>query len=192
MKYDIVAIGGAMRDIIFYTDDGLILDNPKDPLCEKLIAFELGAKIYIKGVYFDSGGGANNAAAGFAKLGLKTAVILRVGQDREGDALIKALRDNTLNAETPILILATDVAEAKKKCSEISNKNLTFFTKPVKKEVFIELVKRIVFVPAQKTAATKLKINIDVNFINPFIEATVKTLHTMAKLTDIKPGKVKV
>lgn len=95
--YDIIAIGGAMRDIIFYTDEGLIRDNPKDPLVQKLIAFELGAKVYIKEVYFETGGGANNTATGFSKLGLKTGVVLRVGQDREGDALIKEMKKQGLD-----------------------------------------------------------------------------------------------
>ncbi len=90
--YDIVTIGGAMRDIYFYTDEGLIIDNPKDPLREKLIAFELGAKIYIKEVYLGAGGGASNTAAGMARLGLKIATITRVGQDREGDELIKDMK----------------------------------------------------------------------------------------------------
>lgn len=94
--YDIIAIGGAMRDILFYTDEGLILDNPADPLRERVIAFELGAKVYIKQVYFEAGGGANNTATGFSKLGLKTGVVLRVGQDREGDALIKEMKKNGL------------------------------------------------------------------------------------------------
>lgn len=92
MFYDIVTIGGVMRDIIFLTSEGLVVDNTHDPLCQRLIAFELGAKIYVKKVYFESGGGANNTAAGFSKLGLKTAIVGRIGQDREGDQLVKEMK----------------------------------------------------------------------------------------------------
>ncbi|MFA6146258.1 MAG: carbohydrate kinase family protein [Patescibacteria group bacterium] len=88
MKYDIITIGGAIRDIIFYTNEGLVVNNP-NPLCEKLIAFELGAKIYTDEAYWSWGGGADNTGVGVAKLGLKTAIIVRVGADSEGDELVK-------------------------------------------------------------------------------------------------------
>lgn len=90
--YDIITIGGAVRDIIFYTDEGKVLSTPQDPLCEKVVAFEVGAKIYVKKVYLESGGGAHNTAAGFSKLRLKTAAIFRVGKDKEGDDLIKDIK----------------------------------------------------------------------------------------------------
>ncbi len=81
-----------MRDIIFLTDEGLIIDNPQNPLCRKLIGFELGAKVYVDKVYFEAGGGASNTAVGFSKLGLKTAIMGRVGEDREGIELIKGFK----------------------------------------------------------------------------------------------------
>jgi len=89
-NFDIVTIGGAMRDIFFSTKEGKVVSNEKDPLCRYMIAFELGAKVYVDTVYFESGGGANNTATGFSLLGLKTALIARIGNDREGDSLIKA------------------------------------------------------------------------------------------------------
>ena len=97
MAYDILTIGGVMRDIIFLTTEGLVIDNFQDPLRQKLIGFELGAKIYVKKVYFEPGGGASNTAVGFSKLGLKTAIMGRVGQDREGDQLIKSLKKNKID-----------------------------------------------------------------------------------------------
>jgi len=99
MKYDILTIGGVMRDIIFLTTEGLVVENPKDVLRQRLIGFELGAKIYVKKVYFEPGGGASNTAVGFSKLGLKTAIMGRVGQDREGDQLIKGLKKNKINTQ---------------------------------------------------------------------------------------------
>jgi len=88
-NFDIVTVGGAMRDIFFSTKEGKVLLNQKDPLCRHMIAFELGAKVYMDAVNFESGGGANNTATGFSLLGLKTALIARVGYDREGDSLVK-------------------------------------------------------------------------------------------------------
>jgi len=89
--FDIITIGGATRDIIFKTEEGLVIKNPEDPLREKLLAFELGAKIYSNEVSFELGGGACNSAAGFANLGLKTAIVARLGEDSEGSRIIKDL-----------------------------------------------------------------------------------------------------
>ncbi len=86
-----------MRDIIFLTDEGMIINNPKNPLCQRLISFELGAKVYVNQVYFEAGGGASNTAVGFSKLGLKPAIIGRVGRDREGIELIKGLKKEKIN-----------------------------------------------------------------------------------------------
>ena len=91
MTYDIVTIGGATRDVFFITKDGLIIKNPKDPLKQRLLAFELGAKIYSNKVWFESGGGACNTSASFSKLGLKTAAIACVGKDNAGEQIIKDL-----------------------------------------------------------------------------------------------------
>jgi sugar/nucleoside kinase (ribokinase family) len=88
-SFDIVTVGGSMRDIFFSTQEGKVVRDEQDPLCHQMIAFELGAKVYVDQVNFESGGGANNTAAGFSSLGLKTALLSRVGNDREGDSLIK-------------------------------------------------------------------------------------------------------
>ena len=90
MTYDIITLGGLIQDIIFLIkkEDGLVLANKKDPLRQKLLAFEQGAKIYIERAFIGSGGGAANAAVSFASLGLKTAVISCVGEDTRGQELI--------------------------------------------------------------------------------------------------------
>lgn len=108
MKYDILTIGGIMRDIIFLTKNGKVINTPKDPLCSKLIGFEFGAKIYVDNVYFEVGGGASNTAVGFSRLGLKSRMMGRVGIDREGEQLIKGLKENKIN---------TDLVQVDKKTS---------------------------------------------------------------------------
>ena len=97
MNYDILTVGGIMRDIIFLTKEGTITESPENPLCQRMISFELGAKVYVKKVYFEPGGGASNTAVGFSKMGLKTAIMGRVGQDREGDQLIKSLKNDKVD-----------------------------------------------------------------------------------------------
>jgi ribokinase len=94
MSYDFIAIGGATRDISFFTDQGVLLDNKKDVLRQKILAFEAGAKIKVDKYYYSYGGGAANAAVCLANLGLKTACLTAVGADESGRLIIKDLQNN--------------------------------------------------------------------------------------------------
>jgi len=90
MKYDILTIGGATRDITFFTKEGLLIKNPDDLLRQELLAFEQGAKIEVDKFHHLFGGGAANAAVNFSKSGFKVACFLKVGRDETG----LAIRDN--------------------------------------------------------------------------------------------------
>ncbi|PIR06305.1 MAG: hypothetical protein COV55_04210 [Candidatus Komeilibacteria bacterium CG11_big_fil_rev_8_21_14_0_20_36_20] len=93
----VTTIGGATRDIMFYTDEALLLDNKEDLLRQKLIAVEYGAKIYSQDVFFTYGGGGANTAVNFASLGIKTQTILSVGDDFVGQNIIKYLKSKKIN-----------------------------------------------------------------------------------------------
>ncbi len=98
-KVTVTTIGGATIDTMFYTDDMMILDNPRDLLRQKLIAFEYGAKIYSDKVFFTYGGGGANAAVCLARLGIKTKTILSVGHDVSGLDIISHLIDQGVNTK---------------------------------------------------------------------------------------------
>lgn len=91
MKYDFIAIGGLVEDITFKTNDGVLIDNPKDLTRQKLVGFEYGAKIKVESVERFFGGGANNAAVCLSRLGFKTALLGAVGEDLSGKEMIKNL-----------------------------------------------------------------------------------------------------
>jgi ribokinase len=97
MKYDFITIGGLVEDISFATDQGVLIDNPKDLTRQKLIGFEYGAKIRVEDVTRFPGGGANNAAVCLSRLGFKTALLGAVGEDEIGKALIKNLSENNID-----------------------------------------------------------------------------------------------
>lgn len=97
--YDIITIGGAARDITFVTDKGKVIETPENLTEQKLLAFEYGAKIKSEEVFFNFGGGACNTAATFAKLGLNTAVNCRVGNDDDGESMIKNLKKLEIGAD---------------------------------------------------------------------------------------------
>ena len=91
MKYDIITIGGATKDYTFYTHEGILIDNKKDILRQRLLAFEYGAKIQVDKAYSTFGGGATNAAVCLARLGFNIATLVAVGDDDRGQSIIKNL-----------------------------------------------------------------------------------------------------
>lgn len=97
MKYDFVAIGGATRDISFFTDQGVLVDNKKDILRQKLIGFEYGAKIKVDKFHYSFGGGAANAAVCLANFGLRTAALTSIGGDESGREIIKNLKEHKVD-----------------------------------------------------------------------------------------------
>ncbi len=97
-NFDIITIGGATRDIIFFTDQGKVVDNKEDLTCQKLLGFELSAKINIKELHYSFGGGALNSSVSFSKLGFKVGTILRVGNDKESKTIIKELKRYKIGA----------------------------------------------------------------------------------------------
>ncbi len=92
MKYDIISIGGATRDISFFTTEGLIIKNPSDLLRQELLAFEQGAKIKVDKFHYLFGGGAANAAVNFSQSGFKVACFLKLGRDESGIAILENLK----------------------------------------------------------------------------------------------------
>jgi len=97
MKYDIVTIGGSTEDIMYYTDQAVLIKNKHDILRQQLLGFEFGAKIVAKKVLFTFGGGGSNTAVNFSRLGFKTGVITAVGDDGIGQMITKNFQDNKVS-----------------------------------------------------------------------------------------------
>ncbi|MEI6288450.1 MAG: carbohydrate kinase family protein [bacterium] len=95
-KYDLVTVGGITRDILFYSKEGELV-NVGQTVKQKLLAFEYGAKIYADRVFMEFGGGADNVAIASSRLGLKSALIARIGDDENGQSAIKNLKDNRVD-----------------------------------------------------------------------------------------------
>ncbi len=97
MKYDFIAVGGVTEDITFYTNDGVLIDNKKDILRQKLLAFEYGAKMKINKAHSTFGGGAANVAICFSKLGFKTGIVMAIGRDNRGKKIIDNLKKHKVD-----------------------------------------------------------------------------------------------
>jgi sugar/nucleoside kinase (ribokinase family) len=78
--FDVVTIGTATRDVFLRVSDG------------KAYCFQEGSKNEVDRPVFATGGGAVNAAVTFARQGLKTATLCRVGNDQPGQDLWEELK----------------------------------------------------------------------------------------------------
>ena len=87
-SFDFITIGGATEDITLYTDDALFINNKKDILKQKLMAFEYGAKLNVERSHSSFGGGAANAAVGLARSGFAVSICASIGSDCRGQELL--------------------------------------------------------------------------------------------------------
>lgn len=98
----VLTIGDAMRDVFLEYKAGcpgiLCATNEELPF----IGFAEGAKIEVTDIKEYLGGGAANSAASFSLLGFNTTIFCKVGTDKDGEFIIRTLKEKTIN--TNVLI----------------------------------------------------------------------------------------
>lgn len=86
----IIAIGAATQDV-FVT--GKALTAKRDVRTKSYVEqFPLGAKIELDNVFYDTGGGATNAAVTFARQGLNSSFLGKIGHDPAGTEILRVLQ----------------------------------------------------------------------------------------------------
>lgn len=91
MRYDVITIGSATRDVFMRSRHIRIVKDPTFSTGEAE-CFALGSKIDIEEIVFETGGGATNTAVSFARQGLKTAFVGRIGHaDVRGKEVLRAI-----------------------------------------------------------------------------------------------------
>jgi ribokinase len=83
MNFDVVTFGSAVVDVFVDTDV---------PEKRGRISYPIGAKILIKDLKFDIGGGGTNTAVAFSRLGFKTGYIGKIGGDLQGKEILSMLK----------------------------------------------------------------------------------------------------
>ncbi|RJR31311.1 carbohydrate kinase family protein [Candidatus Parcubacteria bacterium] len=96
-EFDIISVGGAVRDFNFWSKSGKFLNTPENLTAQKLLAFEYGAKVNAEEIFCSIGGGASNTSASFVKLGLKTAALVRLGNDSDGKIIAENFKKHKVN-----------------------------------------------------------------------------------------------
>jgi ribokinase len=95
---DVIAIGSVTRDV-FLDASGLALEHFSATPSGKAFRLPLGDKLEIKNIHPTIGGNSANAAVTFAREGLKTACVGRIGGDADGAEVIKRLKSEKVATE---------------------------------------------------------------------------------------------
>src|SRR5258708_924190 len=98
MKFDVIIIGSAARDVFLNMPEFKDLKNPNAPAGEE-ICFPLGEKLEIKKIVFATGGSGTNHAVTFARQGFSAACVSIVGTDSVGEEVIKELQAEGVNTD---------------------------------------------------------------------------------------------
>ena len=90
-SFDVITLGAAVQDTFLRSASLEEVKNAAAPDGFN-VCIPFGAKLDVQDYHVLSGGGATNAAVTFARSGLKTACICRVGQDRIGSSIVDELK----------------------------------------------------------------------------------------------------
>jgi len=88
--YDIITIGSASVDAFVGTDTRKFTILHK--AMEEDVCIPIGAKILIKKLIYDTGGGGTNTAVAFSRLGLKTGWIGKIGNDQNSRHILAEMK----------------------------------------------------------------------------------------------------
>lgn len=89
--FDCITVGSATRDVFLESSAFRVNRNPQFVSGWEM-AVPLGSKIEVDRIVFETGGGATNTAMTFARLGLKTAFIGKIGsRDARGREILEKL-----------------------------------------------------------------------------------------------------
>ncbi|BCE03560.1 carbohydrate kinase family protein [Marinicellulosiphila megalodicopiae] len=92
MSFDVITIGSALVDTFVSTDSDLVRIDTRHHK-EEFIAFPLGSKVLINKMNQTTGGGGTNTAVSFARLGLNTGFLGKIGDDSNGEFIVDMLKE---------------------------------------------------------------------------------------------------
>jgi len=90
----IISIGAAVQDVILR---GRIFEPHRDEDGDKVNEFELGSKNEVEAITHSTGGGATNASVTFARQGLRSFYMGKIGDDTPGKVVLETLRQDNVD-----------------------------------------------------------------------------------------------
>ena len=91
MKFDTISFGSAVLDVFLASPEIKVIHS-NEFFTNKAIAVPYGTKSEVERLVIVSGGGGTNTAVGFARLGLKAAVVARSGWDFAGKIIRQEIK----------------------------------------------------------------------------------------------------
>lgn len=96
MNYDVVTLGTSTQDYFLKLSENLKEMKLKE---KDFIMLPLGSKVEIEKIFLQTGGGATNTAVSFSRLGLKTGIVYKVGNDEGGKSILSVLKKNKVDTK---------------------------------------------------------------------------------------------
>ena len=104
-KFDLLSVGDATVDVFMNPTETETLCELDDKKCR--ICFAYGDKIPVRNLEFTIGGNAANNSVGSSRLGLKSAIVLTLGDDTIGKLIVERLQKEGVNTTYVIAQPAT-------------------------------------------------------------------------------------
>lgn len=96
----IITFGGATRDIFIHYEQGQTVAWSSKQEIKSFLLLQEGAKIEISSIEYLTGGGAGNSATSFKRLGFDVSIIVKVGNDEQGIAILAELQNEGIGIDT--------------------------------------------------------------------------------------------
>ena len=100
----ILTIGGATQDVFIVYEDAESLRLRTQYETKSYLLLKEGSKIEVKELLYSTGGGANNTAISYARLGFNVSTFLKIGDDEAGTFILKQL--NKEGIKTDLIVTA--------------------------------------------------------------------------------------
>lgn len=97
-EISILSIGGAVQDVYL---QGEVLE-PQNEDGEWVEEFKLGQKHDLDAITFGTGGGATNGAVTFARQGLRSSLMAKIGDDPAGEAVLADMKKENVGTENVV------------------------------------------------------------------------------------------
>lgn len=97
----VITIGSSVKDVFLIPEGYDVVKNKKFDTGEGM-CFAKGGKFEVREIFYDTGGGATNAAATLRALGVTCGCYTRVGKDLSGDEIIADLKKRGVQTRTII------------------------------------------------------------------------------------------
>jgi len=104
-RYDIITVGSSTEDVMVHCSNARVITFADEQSESAWMAFEYGGKIHVDDMMMSVGGGAVNTAITFAKQGMETALVSKIGDDQPGRRVKERMEE--IGARTHLMPVST-------------------------------------------------------------------------------------